>query len=614
MSICKGVGNGIGGALGKFGSGLGSALGLGAAVDLATKAYTGYGLLETLSVPYIECEDGSFATAIEWYGSGLKCPKKPETVKPQIGRPQKSAKDAAEAYEEEITALGGAVTAFLGFHYYLEQFYGTFSPHLVEGRGSHFEREKNNKTDNLGNVLRYGNLSESYGGGNNVNFQRGTGNYETVLTPQGTMVKSTSNEMISGSMSALRAYRQYDSGYPNEVAGFFMPPLSNGRYMFLTYNNKYGFDFFGVQATIPNLPAAPPAASIPPPPAFSPSPPSSPENCEMSCPCITPADIENAVKRALGLQAFAPEKLVREIGAKMYAAPGPSLVPVVPLNLVEAIAAIVATNYMRAGYGRYPVVMPSSLINDDGAGDAVPTNAIENFAEWFEWYVKQQDAVQGEWPVDIAVVDGAKRQPLKFENISEAFAEMTGLMIQGATDADAAVNAACTAALAATKANNSAIIAQKNVECLIRFFGVRTGFKSIFVQSPITPADPDDRNFNLRKFLTPSGQNLAYLSDEDPFDFQAMCDRILRNTEISRASVARSIDKDGLPGDFARNQRKYDTTESRKEAQKELEKLEQSIQSKNPDFKVKIKVDTPVSDSIAGDNFVIKRLKSTNNE
>lgn len=580
MSICKGVGNGLGGALGKFGAGLGSALGLGAAVDLATKAYTGYGLLETLSVPYIECEDGSFATAIEWYGSGLKCPKKPETVKPQIGPAQKSPFEIGEDYADEIEALGGIVYPYVAYH-----FVNTNNGGLSTAPGWS-QVTGNGQTDSWGNTLKLPEGAIEGRGDSQVytvnRYDQGFGGWGSSLYPAGVSYRGIRLE------STLRA--RWES--------------------FL----KSNAGLVGIRISLPSLPAAPPAASIPPPPAFSPSPPSSPENCEMSCPCITPADIENAVKRALGLQAFAPEKLVREIGAKMYAAPGPSLVPVVPLNLVEAIAAIVATSYMRAGYGRYPVVMPSSLINDDGAGDAVPTNAIENFAEWFEWHIKQQDAVQGEWPIDIAVVDGAKRQPLKFENISEAFAEITGLMIQGATDADAAVNAACTAALAATKANNSAIIAQKNVECLIRFFGVRTGFKSIFVQSPITPADPDDRNFNLRKFLTPSGQNLAYLSDEDPFDFQAMLDRILRNTEISRASVARSIDKDGLPGDFARNQRRYDAAESRKEAQKELEKLEQSIQSKNPDFKVKIKVDTPVSDSIAGDNFVIKRLKSTNNE
>lgn len=606
MSICKGVGNGIGGALGKFGSGLGSALGLGAAVDLATKAYTGYGLLETLSVPYIECEDGSFATAIEWYGSGLKCPKKPETVKPQIGPGQKSSHEAGEDYAKEIEALGGLVFPYFGT-------YGFSSiPDILAGKSGEYIPGNFKKEDSEG---------YKYSG-------------QLIDDKQGNAFKVGYTDTGDGFAGASMYYGHnvYTDGRPdsenyifrNGSWGGWGGMLAPGGLTYAdirrrTREGTLGYStkdtaLLGVRISLPSLPFAPPAASIPPPPAFFPSPPSSPENCEMSCPCISPADIENAVKRALGLQAFAPEKLVREIGAKMFAAPGPSLVPVVPLNLVEAIAAIVATSYMRAGYGRYPVVMPSSLINDDGAGDAVPTNAIENFAEWFEWHIKQQDAIQGEWPIDIAVVDGAKRQPLKYENISEALSEMTGMLLQTATDADASVNAACTAAAAATKANNSAIIAQKNVECLIRFFGVRTGFKSIFVQSLITPADPDDRNFNLRKFLTPSGQNLAYLSDEDPFDFQAMLDRILRNTEISRASVARSIDKDGLPGDFARNQRRYDAAESRKEAQKELEKLEQSIQSKNPDFKVKIKVDTPVSDSIAGDNFVIKRLKSTNNE
>jgi hypothetical protein len=141
------------------------------------------------------------------------------------------------------------------------------------------------------------------------------------------------------------------------------------------------------------------------------------------------------------------------------------------------------------------------------------------------------------FPIDIAIVDGAKRQPLKFENISEALAELTGLLIQTATDADAAVSVASHAAVAATKAQTAAVIAQKNAECLIKFFGVRTGYGSIFVDSVITPMDSDNPNFNLKKFLTPSKQSVAFFTDNDPFDFQAVLDRILRNSEISKSAV-----------------------------------------------------------------------------
>jgi hypothetical protein len=241
----------------------------------------------------------------------------------------------------------------------------------------------------------------------------------------------------------------------------------------------------------------------------------------------------------------------------------------------------------------------------------VPTKVIENFAEWFEWYILQQDAIQGEWPIDIVIKDGIKKEPLRFENISEAIAELTGITLQIAADADTGVNASCTAAGIAQKAVNAATIAQKNVECLIQFFGIRTGFKALFVQSSITPADPDDKNFNVRKFLSPSTQSLAVLTDNDPFDFQAALDRILRNTEIARASVARNVDRDGLPGDFARNQRRYDAAEMRRDTEKAMEKLENEIKSKNPEMEFKIKVDgESLTDPIIGDNFVIKRPKT----
>lgn len=597
MSICKSIGNGIGGALGKFGTALGGALGLGAVVDLGTRAATGYGLLETLNVPYIECPDGSFATAIEWYGSGLKCPKKPESVKPQMSPQQKDQNQVAEEYEGEIEKLGGSIGLLYGNHGF-----GPVTDYYTKGlevKKGHFYAEGRysaaTTTDEFGNTTTQGFTDSSSGMPDTFMF------HHRLVFLDG-RPESENFLFKNATIGRLRlSFKSFKNGH--------WWGTSSGE-IFVTHDFaaiKRTTALLGIKVTLPPLPFAPAAASIPPPPFHRLNPPSPPEECTMNCPCLSPQEIEKIIKKALGIAPFSPEKLVREMVDKMFVAPGPSVIPIVPTSLTDVIASLVATVYGRAGYGRYPVIMPSSLINDDGLGNVIPTEPLENYAEWFEWFIKQQDAIQGEWPIDIAIVDGAKRQPLKFENISEALSEMTGLLIQTATDADAGVNAACTAAVAATKATNAAVVAQKNIECLIRFFGVRTGFKSIFVQSPITPADPDDRNFNIRKFLTPSGQNLAHLTDEDPFDFQAVLDRILRNTEISRASVARSIDKDGLPGDFARNQRKYDASESRREAEKDLAKLESSIQAKNPEFKVKIKLDTPVGADIPGNNFVIRR-------
>ena len=582
MSICSGIGNGIGGAIGKWGAGLGSALGLGAIVDLGTKAYTGYGLLETLNVPYIECSNGSFATAIEWYGSGLKCPKKPEST--QLGPTQgsRSQSDQALDYDAIVASLGGYTGTYWGCHSIdtmaniMSGPYGTRDPKINPG----FPDLMLVPSDEFGNVWP-GNYQE---GSNGISDGWGSN------TTHGWRNSSINVGVFQGGFRDTKSQTR-DFAYI----------LKSAPYKIL-----------GVIAIIPNPSEAPPAANPVPPPGFAPNPPSPPEDCEMSCPCLSPQEIEKIIKKALGIMPFSPEKLVRELGTKIYAAPGPSVVPVVPTSLVEAIAGLIATVYMRAGYGRYPVMMPNSLINDDGTGDAIPTEGIENFAEWFEWHIKQQDAIQGEWPIDITIVDGAKRQPLKFENISEAFAEMTGLLIQTATDADAAVSTSSHAAVAATKAQTAAIIAQKNVECLIKFFGVRTGYGSIFVDAVITPMDTDSSNFNLKKFLTPSKQSVAFYTDDDPFDFQAVLDRILRNSEISKASVAMDASK-GLVGDYARNQRKYDLAESKREAEKDLEKLQNSINAKNPEFKVKIKVETPIATTdVTGSNFVIKRPKTSN--
>lgn len=586
MSICSGIGNGIGGAIGKWGAGLGSALGLGTVVDVGVRAYTGYGLLETLTVPYIECPDGSFSSAIEWYSSGLKCPvKKPDPS--NMGSNSKSSHSIGEDYAKEIEALGGAVFPYIAYHsLYLDADRNSYADDGKFTLAPGFFDFTTKPTDTYGNTLNEGKNLEGRGdsqvfngfySGNLTINEYGFGGWGSMLYPAGITYKGIRTE--------TRIKQIWD------------------------YNKSRGASLVGLRISLPSLPYAPPAANIPPPRGFSPNPPrKNKEDCEeVSCPCITPADIEKAVKRALGLSSpFAPEKLVREMGAKMFAAPGPSLVPIVPTTLVDAIAAIQATTYMRAGYARYPVVMPKSLINDDSIADAVPTEPLENFAEWFEWFIKQYDATTGEWPVDIAIIDGVKRQPLKFENISEALSEIAGMVLQAATDADAGVAVASHGAVAATKAQTAAVIAQKNVECLIKFFGVRTGYGSIFVDAVITPMDSDDPSFNLKKFLTPSKQSIGFYTDNDPFDFQAVLDRILRNSEISKASVAMDASKE-IVGDYARNQRKYDATEAKKAAEKELEKLEADLKSQNPEMNIKIRVDTPDAGEIQGNNFVIKR-------
>jgi hypothetical protein len=58
-----------------------------------------------------------------------------------------------------------------------------------------------------------------------------------------------------------------------------------------------------------------------------------------------------------------------------------------------------------------------------------------------------------------------------------------------------------------------------------------------------------------------------------------------------------------IVGDYARNQRKYDNAEAKREAEKELEKLQTSLNVQNPEFKVKIRVETPNSDEIQGNNL-----------
>jgi hypothetical protein len=307
----------------------------------------------------------------------VKCPiKKPQVIE-KMPSGDGSQKSAANAYDDAIAAMGGWTYTYwgasalqpVGFPELTEYFAGHAAYSGSTSTGNPFVTTK--KTDDFGNTLT------------DISYQ------EDVQD------SAWHNSYYIENFTKIAAFMGF-GGYIGSIDKTRYKTKEIPARFFKTF---WSPSILGIQAVIPTKEKAPPAASIPPPRGFSPNPPrKKEEECKMSCPCITPQMIEKSIKQALGINPFSPEKLIRELGAKMYAAPGPSVVPVIPKNLVEAIAALVAANYMRAGFGRYPVIMPKSLIaGDNPAGDAVPTEILENFAEWFEWHVKQQDSIQGEF-------------------------------------------------------------------------------------------------------------------------------------------------------------------------------------------------------------------------
>ena len=652
MSVCSVPGaSGLGSALGGIGRALGGSLGLATAVDLGWRLGTGgYGLIDSLNVPYIECGDGHFASAVEWWGHGMKCgPKPPDPPSPSgsswggATQPTESAVvKAAGGYADYILGLGGSLDMLIGSSilYVIEKgkvvSQSPKSGHYPSKTGSISEK------DGVGNVTTYS--AAAYAAG-------GTGQGRNSV-PSAVVISGGGGNFMWNQFTGFLAA---DSGFSGTILGLwtFGSGAGQGRSIPLkeilimlgggnpfsasgiqsTIPNPVNHGLLGVRVSMPDYNNKKPVAIFTPPSSGVQSPNNDKKDCaDMGCDCASIEDsIERAVKKALGLgKPYAPEKEVFGWGQKIYNGKGRSTTEVTPQSLPDLISMITATVYCRLGLQRYPLELPDSLIHESFKNTGKVDNIvkIEDQASWNEWLITQIDQLVGEFPIKIEIKDNDKSNPLVFENLSEALSEMTGMLIQAAVDADAGVNVGCHAVVEASKAGNAAIVAQYHAKALLDFFGVRTAPDSVEVKSTITPgkldkAGNEQKKHGLVEFLTPSVQAVAILKDDDPFDFQATMQRILKNSEIARMAVFQEYNpkagKTEVTGDYIRTQRKYNDAvkeETIKALKAEVEKIYNP-----PDQPAKIEISRDPTDSlpgassassadIAGKNFVLKRAKT----
>ncbi|WP_439566411.1 hypothetical protein, partial [Gloeocapsopsis crepidinum] len=208
----------------------------------------------------------------------------------------------------------------------------------------------------------------------------------------------------------------------------------------------------------------------------------------------------------------------------------------------------------KLGTNRYPLMLPEYLLDDFLDKQVI----INDQVDFQVWSLKQWDALIGLFPIKIERTDeNGNKQMLKFENIAEAIAELTGLLAQIGFDADTAVNVSTRATAEAIGAKTAALQAISYLKAIIDYMGFQGQATSIDIPISVTPGavgqDGKLQENELADFLNPSTQRAIGFKNTDPVDQRLILRRILEDTEISRAALYRPLkpnpEENALTGD-----------------------------------------------------------------
>jgi hypothetical protein len=235
----------------------------------------------------------------------------------------------------------------------------------------------------------------------------------------------------------------------------------------------------------------------------------------------------------------------------------------------------------KTGSNEFPMILPEYLLNDFMDKQVV----IANQVQYNGWLLKQIDALVGLFPIKIERTnEDGQKEMLTFENVSEAIAEITGLLAQIAFDADTAVNVATRATGEALGAKAAVLQVGSYVKAIIDYLGFQTQDISIDVPISVTPGavgiDGKLQENELGDFLKPSVQRTIGTKNSDPIDQRLIIQRILQNSEIMRHAVYKPLKpfesgvQNTITGDGIKEDRKKEKQREDKEWEKFVKRWE----------------------------------------
>lgn len=179
-------------------------------------------------------------------------------------------------------------------------------------------------------------------------------------------------------------------------------------------------------------------------------------------------------------------------------------------------------NYVRSledisktiGVSDFPVKTPETLLAHTDKKSLISHKSL---AELIVWQTRQQDAVLGQFPIEIEIEDidplteGNQTKLITLPNLSEAIAELFGLTLSAATETNIGLNYLNRIAVETIAAKNAAIVAQDYARANASYLGYQG--KSVKREIPYA-FDPAQVS-NLGKFLENSTGYLKGWANED---------------------------------------------------------------------------------------------------
>ncbi|WP_204151914.1 collagen-like protein [Leptolyngbya sp. CCY15150] len=213
-------------------------------------------------------------------------------------------------------------------------------------------------------------------------------------------------------------------------------------------------------------------------------------------------------------------------------------------TLPELLEALMAVNHHRLGASQFPIESPESLLSYTDGADLIKHHDLASFQAWF---LKQFDAVVGEFPIKIEIEDsdplqeGNQVQTIELPNLSEAIAELYAIAQMSATSSDLSINFLSRLAAEVIATKNSSLITQDFVRAQADFMG----FKGNSVKRKITYNFDPKHLDSLAEFLSESEAYVIGYKNDDPETLVGFLQRLLFSAGIIKAAFMRPSGQTG---------------------------------------------------------------------
>lgn len=186
----------------------------------------------------------------------------------------------------------------------------------------------------------------------------------------------------------------------------------------------------------------------------------------------------------------------------------------------------------RLGTDQFPAKVPRSLSADDGNA----TTQIQSLTELMGWYIRQFDALVGQFPIEITFDDvdplkeGDQKKTLKLPNIAEALAELMGVSTLTSINSNTLVDGMVRNLIEANAAKTYALKGQYLAQAIADYLSFDTKEVRTPVPCSFTPGQTE-----FDDLLRESDQKVELTHYDDQRDFEDELKELLAAAAVIKA-------------------------------------------------------------------------------